>query len=99
SKRLANLAHQPGCQQGVPAQSEEIVLDSNPTQPENFCKQLAQKLFFWCTWLAIPFPLFLTWRWKRFSINFSVGCKRPCRHRNNGRGQHVLRNSLPQMFD
>src|SRR5262249_16619574 len=59
AQRVTNAVDKPRRNQRMPAQSKEIVVDTNVLNPEDLCKQFAEFLFLRISGSPIFFPLAL----------------------------------------
>ncbi|GLQ98968.1 hypothetical protein GCM10007863_33880 [Dyella mobilis] len=92
----ANLRNQAQCQQRMPAELEEVVVDAHTLQAKHLGKQLGQYRFFRRAWCPLRHRLERRRR-QRLAVELAVGVQRQGIQRHEGGGNHVVGQALRQL--
>ncbi len=87
----ADPADQPGGEERVPAQGEEVVVDAHPVDAEDLGEQRAENLFLRCPRRPARGHTGVVGHGQRLPVQLPVGGQGHLGDRDHGRGHHVLR--------
>ena len=96
-KGFAQAREQLGGQQGVAAEVEEVVRDAHPLELEHLGPKAGEQLFDRIARGQVVVSCGQLWRRQGAPINFAVGRQRQTVEGDEGAGQHVVGQTLPQV--